>query len=144
MNNQFAKPAHANSDWTIDQGWSDYTPAEHAVWDVLYDRLMQVLPDRAAPEFLNGLEALEAIQEQDFDLILMDIQMPEMDGYEATERIRENPDYQDLPIIAMTANAMSSDREQCLKSGMNDHLPKPFEPEDVADTIIKWTQNKQH
>ncbi|MEM7640025.1 MAG: phenylalanine 4-monooxygenase [Pseudomonadota bacterium] len=59
MNNQFAKPAHANPDWTIDQGWSDYTPSEHAVWDTLYQRLMQVLPDRAAPEFLKGLEALD-------------------------------------------------------------------------------------
>ncbi len=66
--------------------------------------------------------------------------MPVMDGYEATERIRENPNYKDLPIIAMTANAMSSDRERCLKSGMNDHLSKPFEPEDVADTILKWTR----
>ena len=59
MNNQFAKPAHANPDWTIDQGWSEYTPSEHAVWDTLYKRLMQVLPDRAAPEFLQGLEALD-------------------------------------------------------------------------------------
>ena len=59
MNNQIAKPANANSDWTIDQAWSAYTPSEHQVWDQLYTRLMEVLPNRAAPEFLNGLEALD-------------------------------------------------------------------------------------
>jgi phenylalanine-4-hydroxylase len=59
MNNHFAKPAHARSDWTIDQGWSSYTDQEHQTWDILYRRLMEVLPNRAAPEFLNGLEALD-------------------------------------------------------------------------------------
>lgn len=59
MNNHFAKPAHARGDWTIDQGWSDYTVQDHKTWDVLYERLMKVLPNRAAPEFLNGLEALD-------------------------------------------------------------------------------------
>lgn len=89
----------------------------------------------------NGRIALEKLNsESPFSAVLMDIQMPEMDGYEATERIRSNPKYKDLPIIAMTANAMSSDRDLCLKSGMNDHLPKPFEPEEVANTIIKWTR----
>lgn len=59
MSNQFDKPAHAADDWTIDQRWSDYTADEHKVWDTLYERLMQVLPGRAAPEFLNGLTALK-------------------------------------------------------------------------------------
>ncbi|MHA7900603.1 MAG: phenylalanine 4-monooxygenase [Henriciella sp.] len=59
MNNHFAKPAHARDDWTIDQGWSSYTAEEHQVWDTLYERLMKVLPGRAAPEFLNGLKALD-------------------------------------------------------------------------------------
>ncbi|MHA7858462.1 MAG: phenylalanine 4-monooxygenase [Henriciella sp.] len=59
MNNHFAKPAHAREDWTIDQGWASYTDQEHQTWDTLYQRLMKVLPDRAAPEFLNGLEALD-------------------------------------------------------------------------------------
>ena len=59
MNNHFAKPAHAREDWTIDQGWSDYSSEEHGTWDALYERLMDVLPNRAAPEFLNGLEALD-------------------------------------------------------------------------------------
>ncbi len=59
MDNHFVKPAHARDDWTIDQGWSDYTQDEHGVWDTLYERLMRVLPNRAAPEFLQGLEALD-------------------------------------------------------------------------------------
>ena len=59
MNNHFAEPAHAREDWTIDQGWASYTDQEHQTWDTLYQRLMKVLPDRAAPEFLNGLEALD-------------------------------------------------------------------------------------
>lgn len=58
MNNHFDKPPHANSDWTIDQGWNDYSAEEHNTWDVLYSRLMDVLPNRAAPEFLDGLKAL--------------------------------------------------------------------------------------
>lgn len=59
MSNYSEKPAHANADWTIDQGWSNYSVSEHKVWDTLYQRLMDVLPDRAAPEFLKGLEALD-------------------------------------------------------------------------------------
>lgn len=59
MSNHFEKPAHAREDWTIDQGWSDYTADEHAVWDLLYKRQMDVLPGRAAPEFLEGLKALD-------------------------------------------------------------------------------------
>jgi phenylalanine-4-hydroxylase len=59
MSNHSEKPAHARDDWTIDQGWSDYTADEHAVWDLLYKRQMDVLPGRAAPEFLEGLKALD-------------------------------------------------------------------------------------
>ncbi len=59
MSNYSEKPAHANDDWTIDQGWSNYSVSEHKVWDTLYQRLMDVLPNRAAPEFLKGLEALD-------------------------------------------------------------------------------------
>ena len=59
MGNYFEKPLHAKADWTIDQGWSSYTTEEHQVWDTLYERLMQVLPNRAAPEFMKGLDALD-------------------------------------------------------------------------------------
>jgi two-component system sensor histidine kinase/response regulator len=80
----------------------------------------------------NGLGALEALASngyQHFDLVLMDLQMPEMDGYEATRRIRAHPDGVALRIIAMTAHAMVEERERCLALGMNEHLPKPIDPD---------------
>jgi signal transduction histidine kinase/CheY-like chemotaxis protein len=84
----------------------------------------------------NGLKAVDAVlSEQAFDLVLMDIQMPEMDGYTATRRIREEG-YVNLPIVAMTANAMTSDIEKCQASGMNDHIPKPIDEEVMLAKIL--------
>ena len=76
----------------------------------------------------NGLEAIEALEKDSYDVVLMDIQMPEMDGLTATAEIRKNPKFKDLPIIAMTAHAMPGDRELSLESGMIDHLTKPIDP----------------
>jgi len=76
----------------------------------------------------NGAEAVEALERQDYQVILMDMQMPEMDGLEATRRLRQRFRSQNAPyIIAMTANAMPGDRERCLDAGMNDYVPKPIE-----------------
>jgi len=86
----------------------------------------------------NGVEALWAIQQSAYDLILMDIQMPQMDGFEATRHIRENPQFRDLPIIAMTAHAMSGDREKCLHAGMNDYVTKPIVTEELYAAVAKW------
>ena len=72
-----------------------------------------------------------------FDLILMDVQMPEMDGLKATRAIREKG-FDNVPIIAMTANAMKGDRENCLDAGMNDYIPKPIRRENVLEVIRKW------
>jgi CheY-like chemotaxis protein len=86
----------------------------------------------------NGQEALDALHRTPFDLVLMDCEMPVMDGFEATARIRSSgASWQHIPIIAMTANAMSGDREACLKAGMNDYISKPFQLQDLADTIQK-------
>ena len=79
----------------------------------------------------NGLEVLELIKKNDFDTIFMDMQMPELDGVEATKRIRLMPEYDKIKIIALTANAMSSDKELCLQVGMNDYVSKPFKIEDL-------------
>lgn len=86
----------------------------------------------------NGHEAVEKVNEMNFDLVLMDIQMPVKDGFEATREIRASGLHDNLPIIAMTANAMSGDRERCLASGMNDHVAKPINPDVVFKTMSKW------
>lgn len=83
----------------------------------------------------NGKEAVEMAMNNHYELILMDIQMPEMDGYEATRLIRRMSEYKDIPIIAMTANAMKKDKDKCLKSGMNGHISKPLDTENVISII---------
>jgi signal transduction histidine kinase/DNA-binding response OmpR family regulator len=79
----------------------------------------------------NGREALHAVQERDYDVVLMDIQMPEMDGFEATHAIRALPKGKDLPIIGLTAHALSGERERCLSHGMTDYLAKPFKAHEL-------------
>ncbi len=86
----------------------------------------------------NGREAIEKLQAGDFALVLMDVQMPEMDGIMATQEIRAHPEYENLPILAMTANAMLGDRDQSIAAGMNDHLSKPIDPYQMFHTICKW------
>jgi len=85
----------------------------------------------------NGLECLRMIQESDFDLILMDMQMPVMDGYETTVIMRQDPEHSHLPIIAMTAHAMAGDREKCLACGCTSYLPKPFKSEQLVEEVKK-------
>ncbi len=86
----------------------------------------------------NGREAVDAVKTDDYDLVLMDIQMPEMDGYEATRRIRALANRQTLPIVAMTAHAMSGERDRCLAAGMNEHVPKPIDPARLFVTLSRW------
>jgi CheY-like chemotaxis protein/HPt (histidine-containing phosphotransfer) domain-containing protein len=89
----------------------------------------------------NGLEVLKALETIPYDIVLMDVQMPEMDGLEAARRIRDsqsNVANHEIPIIAMTANAMQGDREECLKAGMNDYVTKPVSPAAVAETLDRW------
>jgi signal transduction histidine kinase/DNA-binding response OmpR family regulator len=88
----------------------------------------------------NGKIAVEAVENKTFDAVLMDIQMPVMDGYTATKNIRKDKKHAELPIIAMTANAMSGDREKCLVAGMNDHLAKPINPQEVYKTLAQWIE----
>lgn len=89
----------------------------------------------------NGVEALEMLKNRKFDLILMDCQMPVMDGYETTKRLREGTSGEmnaNAPIVAMTANAMLGDRQKCIDAGMNDYITKPFAVEQMKNVIEKW------
>jgi signal transduction histidine kinase/CheY-like chemotaxis protein/HPt (histidine-containing phosphotransfer) domain-containing protein len=98
-------------------------------------RKMGLTADVAA----NGLEVLDALSSIPYDIIFMDVQMPEMDGLETTQHIRNsNSPIRTIPIIAMTAHAMASDRDQCLEAGMNDYVAKPVSPEALAEAIEKW------
>jgi len=90
----------------------------------------------------NGKEALEMVSEKNYDVILMDVLMPEMDGFEATKMIRLCLDLQPI-IIAVTASAMSGDRDKCLEAGMDDYICKPIIIEELATLFAKWSQEKK-
>ncbi|PZO09815.1 MAG: hypothetical protein DCF27_04190 [Lysobacteraceae bacterium] len=86
----------------------------------------------------NGEIALRMVQQASYDIVLMDMQMPVMDGVTATAEIRKLPGFSALPIVAMTANAMGGDRQRCLDAGMDDHVAKPIEPDDLWRALLKW------
>lgn len=88
----------------------------------------------------NGEEAVARASEREYDLILMDCQMPTMDGYEATRRIRNLPSSlnRETPIVAMTANVLKGDRERCLEAGMSDYVPKPIDTQLLYSKITLW------
>ena len=90
----------------------------------------------------NGEIAVRMVRNKDYDLVLMDMQMPVMDGVEATRVIRADPRFNSLPIIALTANAMAADRDRCLEAGMNDHIAKPIDPEQLFRVLLRWTEDR--
>jgi two-component system sensor histidine kinase/response regulator len=94
---------------------------------------------------VNGLEALDALAHLPYDLVFMDCQMPEMDGFEATAvlRAREVLGERHIPVIAMTANAMHGDRERCLAAGMDDYVSKPTTSGELKAMLRKWVQPSQ-
>ncbi|OEY67197.1 hybrid sensor histidine kinase/response regulator [Marinobacter sp. X15-166B] len=86
----------------------------------------------------NGQQALQALRQHHYDLVLMDCQMPVMNGYQATREIRKHDQWADLPIIAVTANVMQGDKDDCLNAGMNDYITKPYKREDLVAVIERW------
>jgi CheY-like chemotaxis protein len=89
----------------------------------------------------NGIEVIKTLETIPYDLVFMDVQMSEMDGYEATKKIRDVKSSvlnHNIPIIAMTANALKGDREKCLDAGMNDYVSKPISPDSLLRVINKW------
>jgi PAS domain S-box-containing protein len=101
---------------------------------------MEILADAGLIVSLanNGQEAVDAVAANRFDAVLMDVQMPVMDGYTATRTIRRDPRFKDLPIIAMTAHAMAGDHDKSVAAGMNDHVTKPIDPEQLFAALARW------
>ena len=91
----------------------------------------------------HGQEAIAKLNQATYDCVLMDIQMPVMDGYTATARIREEPRFADLPILAMTANATLEDKQKVLAGGMNDHIAKPIVPKDLFASLLEWVAHDE-
>jgi CheY-like chemotaxis protein len=90
----------------------------------------------------NGEQALAMLAAEPFDLVLMDCQLPVMDGYEATRALRRDSRWRELPVIAMTANAMFGDREKALAAGMDDHVPKPVDVDRLFATLLRWMPDR--
>ena len=86
---------------------------------------------------------IEGEQPPPFDIVFMDLQMPEMDGFTATRLLRAEPELQALPIIAMTAHALVEERQRCLEAGMNDHVSKPIDPDALFATLKRWAKPRQ-
>ena len=92
----------------------------------------------------SGDIAIAKAKEMSYSAIFMDMQMPQMDGMEATSRIRELSEYGDVPIIAITANVFSEDKEKCFNAGMNDFLSKPFNPDALFETLFIWLEKNSN
>ena len=89
----------------------------------------------------NGKDGISALERNpDVDVVLMDVMMPEMDGYETMRAIRKDPNFKSLPIIAITAKALKEDREKCIVAGASDYLPKPVDPEKLIELIRLWAR----
>ncbi len=91
----------------------------------------------------NGQVAIDRLRKADYDIVLMDMQMPVLDGVSATVEIRKDPRFQKLPIVAMTANAMTKDRERCAEAGMNGHIAKPIDPDELYAALLKFIEAKK-
>jgi len=92
----------------------------------------------------NGEEALNLLRHHSYDIVLMDMQMPIMDGVTATQEIRKSTALDELPVVAMTANAMTQDKERCLAAGMNDHIAKPIDPDELFRTLLRWIKPQKN
>lgn len=130
-------------DWVDRLGAAEILVVEDA--EVNRDLLAEILASHGLRVRLaeNGLEALSEVAKRMPAAVLMDCQMPVMDGYEATRKLRQDSRYRSLPVIALTAHALSGDRERCLDAGMNDYLAKPVEVRDLLATLERWLKPRQ-
>ena len=138
--------AHRDNRERLHDGLRDYSLIRYArillVDDVELNRMVALAFLRqvglGADIAVNGQQAVEKIRENHYDLVLMDIQMPVLDGLAATQLVRADPRFANLPILAMTAHAMSGDRERSLAAGLNEHLVKPIDPEALYAALWRW------
>ncbi|MBF0151217.1 MAG: response regulator [Magnetococcales bacterium] len=91
----------------------------------------------------NGREGVQRVMQSSYDIVLMDVEMPEMDGLAATQTIRAHKEFEQLPIVAMTAHAMSGDRDKCIAAGMNDHVPKPMDSRQLMSVLHRWIKPRE-
>ncbi len=125
------KPAYAQARVLLVE---DNSPSQEVALSIL--RKLGLTPHLAT----NGLEALKTLGKYDYDVVLMDCEMPELDGYETTRMIRKGGEVRNprVPVIAVTADAMAGDREKCIAAGMDDYLPKPIDPQRVTKVLERW------
>ena len=114
-------------------------PLAYAPSYLLDGSLLALFAAAGSMRVADGRMALEAWRKQLFDVVLMDCQMPDMDGYEAARRIRLQETVTRVPIIALTAHSSAADREACLAAGMDDYLAKPFKPTELTSVLLRWT-----
>ncbi|MCB0813053.1 MAG: response regulator, partial [Flavobacteriales bacterium] len=111
---------------------------------VAQDELQASIPDVQVDVAKNGIEAVARVKAKTYDLVLMDVQMPEMNGYDATRAIRAlGGTYEQLPIIAMTANVMKAEVQRCIDAGMTGFIPKPFERNELLATLHSVLSGRQ-
>ena len=143
------KPQNANSSKQVESNLQEQSSLQRRRILLAEDNPVNSLVAKAILEKMgyrtdvaaNGIEVLQALANCSYDLIFMDVQMPEMDGFQATKEVREleiNRDGHPIPIVAMTAHAMDGDRERCLASGMDDYLSKPVSKEELQKILNKW------
>lgn len=139
MVNRYDTPAPAEEVIAKDEGVKILLAEDYKHSQIIVTRLLKKNSFENIIVVENGEEALEYAKKQKFDLILMDMQMPVMNGFEATEKIRQIPNYKDTPIIALTAFAMKGDREKCLEAGVTDYIPKPIDSKEFIEKVKHYT-----
>jgi CheY-like chemotaxis protein/signal transduction histidine kinase len=142
MINRFDEPPTVEEIATQKEGVKILLVEDYKHSQIIVTRLLKKNNFESIVVVENGAEAVEAVKQQHFDLILMDMQMPVMNGFEATEKIRQMADYKDTPIIALTAFAMKGDREKCLEAGATDYIPKPIDSQEFIEKIKYFTESK--
>lgn len=136
-------PEHESHDSVLGHGQHILIVEDNAVNQVVTQAMLRSLGYRFS-QASTGLEALRMAKVQRFDAVLMDCQLPELDGLSATRELRKLPAYKQTPVIALTANALPGDREACLAAGMNDYLTKPFQRADLQRLLLRWlTERKE-